>query len=238
MVRFSPTLFSKGPTIPTCPVPLCIGGVIKRVAWTGYKPTSIEHKGTNLTEPRIPFCFRPTSPISFRHPADLLWHSLLGQTLWQDRSREWVSWPPVEDGHGCPSLGVHGRTERDAGECNCCSALQHHQWSAEMYFEEMEAKGYMLDMYDERKNGNTSKSWLLNLIESTLCASLYTKLDCEAHCMVVWMTLEAEIRSESYTVTLRISNFNSRDENSRIFQEKTWWKASLMPFPPYRQARA
>jgi hypothetical protein len=38
-----------------------MGGVINKVAWTGGKPSSIERKGTDLNEPRTPFCFRPTS---------------------------------------------------------------------------------------------------------------------------------------------------------------------------------
>jgi hypothetical protein len=50
----------------------------------------------------------------------------------------------------------------------------------------------------EQKNGDAAKSWLLNAIEPTLCANLYAKLDRDANCMVVWMTLVAEIRSESY----------------------------------------
>jgi hypothetical protein len=47
--------------VPTGPAPPRTGGVINKVAWTGGKPTSIDRKGTNLTEPRTPCCFRPAS---------------------------------------------------------------------------------------------------------------------------------------------------------------------------------
>jgi hypothetical protein len=68
--------------------------------------------------------------------------------------------------------------------------------SVDAYFEKMEAQGY-IDPY-EKKNGDAAKSWILSAIEPTLRATLYAKLDRGAHCMVVWMTLVAEIRSKSY----------------------------------------
>jgi hypothetical protein len=37
----------------------------------------------------------------------------------------------------------------------------------------------------EKKNGNATKSWLLNVIEPTSRATLYAKLDHITHCIVV-----------------------------------------------------
>jgi hypothetical protein len=77
--------------------------------------------------------------------------------------------------------------------------LQHSSTTSENIetcFEEMEAKGH-IDAF-EKKNGNATKSWLLNSVEPTLRAALCAKLDRKAHCMVAWMTLVSEIHSKSY----------------------------------------
>jgi hypothetical protein len=92
-----------------------------------------------------------------------------------------------------PWVSVDGRKEMVNVIVQHSSATSE---SVESYFEGMEAKGY-IDPY-EKKNGDAAKSWLLNAIEPTLGATLYAKLDRGSHCMVVWMTLVAEIRSESY----------------------------------------
>jgi hypothetical protein len=36
-----------------------IGGVLNGVAWTGGMPTSEDRDGTDLQEPRTPYCIRP-----------------------------------------------------------------------------------------------------------------------------------------------------------------------------------
>ena len=66
----------------------------------------------------------------------------------------------------------------------------------EVYYTSEIASGH-IDIY-EKKNGEAGKSWLLNAIEPNLHVILYAKLDQKAHCIVVCMTLVAEIWSESY----------------------------------------
>jgi hypothetical protein len=64
------------------------------------------------------------------------------------------------------------------------------------YFTQKRALGH-INIYKHR-NAEACKSWLLEAIEPTLRTTLHAKLARDAHCMVVWMTLVAEIRSESY----------------------------------------
>jgi hypothetical protein len=45
--------------------------------------------------------------------------------------------------------------------------------NVEAYFDEMETNGY-IDVY-EKKNSNSTKSWLLSAIEPALRATLYAK---------------------------------------------------------------
>jgi hypothetical protein len=188
-----------GPTIPTGPAPPRIGGVINKVAWTGGKPTSIERKGTDLTEPRTPFCFRPTSASDslkiYSKQTDVpssakLFSRTDPLSAFENKFLDHLEKTGMD---ALPWVSVDGRKEMVNVVVQHSSTTSE---SVEAYFEEMEARGY-IDVY-ERKNGNATKSWLLNSIEPTLRANLYAKLDREAHCMVVWMTLVAEIRSESY----------------------------------------
>jgi hypothetical protein len=187
------------PTTPSEPVPPRIGGVINQVAWTGGKPTSNERRVTDLTEPRTPFCFRPTSASDslkiYSKQTDVpssakLFARTDPLSAFENKVLDHLEKTGMD---ALPWVSIDGRKEMVNVIVQHSSTTSE---SVEAYFEEMEAKGY-IDVY-EKKNSNATKSWLLNAIEPTLRANLYAKLDRDAHCMVVWMTLVAEIRSESY----------------------------------------
>jgi hypothetical protein len=181
------------------PVTPRMGGVINKVAWTGGKPSSIERKGTDLNEPRTPFCFRPTSASDslkiYSKQTDVPSSAkLFGRTdplsAFENKVLDHFEKTGMDT---LPWVSVDGRDEMVNVIVQHSSTTSE---SVETYFEKMEAQGY-IDPY-EKKNGDAAKSWILNAIEPTLRATLYAKLDRGAHCMVVWMTLVAEIRSESY----------------------------------------
>jgi hypothetical protein len=194
----APTIVG-GPTVPSGPVPPRIGGIINQVAWTGGKPTSTMRSGSDLTEPRTPFCFRPTSASDslkiYSRQTDVpsstkLFARTDPLSAFENKFLDHLEKTGMD---ALPWVSVDGHKDM------VNVIIQHSSTTdenVETYFDEMGTKGY-IDVY-EKKNGSSTKSWLLNAIEPALRATLYAKLDREAHCMVVWMTLVAEIRSESY----------------------------------------
>jgi hypothetical protein len=195
----APDAVGGGTTVPTGPAPPRTGGVINKVAWTGGKPTSIDRKGTNLTEPRTPYCFRPTSASDslkiYSKQTDVpastkLFARTDPLSAFENKFLDHLEKTGMD---ALPWVSIDGRKEMVNVIVQHSSTTSE---SVEAYFDEMAVKGY-IDAY-EKKNGDATKSWLLNSIEPTLRATLYAKLDRDAHCMVVWMTLVAEIRSESY----------------------------------------
>jgi hypothetical protein len=186
-------------SLPSGPAPPRVGGVISQVAWTGGKPTSENRSKTDLTEPRTPFCFRPTSASDSLkiyskqtevHSATHLFGRTDPLSAFENKFLDHLEKTGMDS---LPWIKVAGRDEL------VNVIVQHSSTTSdqvEAYFELAMIQGY-IDVY-EKKNGDATKSWLLNSIELTLRATLYAKLDREAHCMVIWMTLVAEIRSESY----------------------------------------
>ena len=94
-----------------------------------------------------------------------------------------------------PWMIVHGKNKMVNIIAKHSSTTVDH---VEVYYASEIASGH-IDVY-KKKDGEAGKSWLLNAIEPNLRAILYAKLDRNAHYMVVWMTLVAEIRtcSQSY----------------------------------------
>jgi hypothetical protein len=184
---------------PTGPVPPRVGGVINKVAWTGGKPTFEDRSQSELTEPRTPFCFRPTSASDSLkiyskqtevHSATRLFGRTDPLSAFENKFLDHLEKTGMDS---LPWIKVAGRDEL------VNVIIQHSSTTSdqvEAYYESAMSQGH-IDVY-EKKNGDATKSWLLNAIEPTLRATLYAKLDREAHAMVVWMTLVAEIRSESY----------------------------------------
>ena len=176
-----------------------IGGVMNGVAWTGGKPTSGNRDATELTEPRTPYCLRPTSASgSFKVYAKQtevdFEGGLFGRTdplsVFENKFLDHLEKTGMDS---LPWMIVPGKTEMVNIIAKHSSTTVDH---VEVYYASEIASGH-IDVY-EKKNGEAGKSWLLNAIEPNLRAILYAKLDRNAHCMVVWMTLVAEIRSESY----------------------------------------
>jgi hypothetical protein len=180
------------------PVPR-VGGVINGVAWTGGKPTSDARDGTDLTEPRTPYCLRPTSAAGslkiYSKQTEVHSEShLFGRTdplsVFEFKFLDHLEKTGMDS---LPWMKVSGRDE-------LVNIIIKHSSTTidqvEEYYAQKTQLGH-IDIY-EKKNGEASRSWLLSSIEPTLRTILYAKLDRDAHCMVVWMTLVAEIRSESY----------------------------------------
>jgi hypothetical protein len=176
-----------------------IGGVVNGVAWTGGKPTSGARDASELTEPRTPCCLRPTSANgSFKVHAKQTEVSfeggLFGRTdplsVFENKFLDHMETTGMDS---LPWMIVPGKTE-------LVNIISKHSSTTVDHVEVCctnEIAAGNIDIY-EKKNGEAAKSWLLNAIEPTLRAILHAKLDRDAHCMVVWMTLVAEIRSESY----------------------------------------
>jgi hypothetical protein len=183
------------------PTPLLLSTrVINKVAWTGGKPTWIKPKGSDLTKPRTPFCFRPTSSaldslkICLKQTEDVpssakLFSRTDPLSAFENKFLDHLEKTGMD---ALPWVSMDGRKEMVSVVVQCSSTTRE---SVNMCFKEMEVKG-CIDAC-KRENRNATKSWLLKSIEPTLLANLYAKLDCEAHCMVVWMTLVAKICSES-----------------------------------------
>jgi hypothetical protein len=176
-----------------------VGGVLNGVAWTGGMPTSDDRDGTNLLEPRTPYCLRPKDAsgslkIYAKQTEVRSETKLFGRTdplsVFENKFLDHLEKTGMDS---LPWMKVSSRDE-------LVNLIVKHSSTTveqvEVYYAQKLALG-QIDIY-ERKNGEASKSWLLSAIEPTLRTTLYAKLDRDAHCMVVWMTLVAEIRSESY----------------------------------------
>jgi hypothetical protein len=151
-------------------------GAINQVAWTGGKPASKERSGSDLTEPRTPFCFRPTLAsdclkicskqtcfFSRTDPLSAFENKFLNHL--EKMGMDALPWVSV-DRHKEMVNVIIQRSSTTVESVEAC-------------FDEMGAKRH-IDVC-EKKNGNSAKSWLLSAIEPALRAALCAKLDREAH---------------------------------------------------------
>jgi hypothetical protein len=176
-----------------------IGGVLNGVAWTGGKPNKLR-KGTDLVGPRTPYSSRPTKAAEavriYAKQTDVRSDSNLFKRTDPLSGFENLFLDHLER-TGMDSIvyiEVPGHAEEMINVIIKHSSTTVDQ--VEDYLKEAESQG-LIDGY-EKANDSAAKGWLLASLDPHLRATLHAKLDRKATCMVVWMTLVAEIRSESY----------------------------------------